>query len=48
MNIHFKNKGNYVEELNSTVQKILQELYSPYNEALYKLLGTDWDRIWGY
>jgi len=42
------NKGTYVEELNSTVRETLQDLYAPYNEELYKLLGTDWDGIWDY
>merc|ERR1711957_827301 len=42
------NKGEYKSRvLNSTTRKMLEELYDPYNQDLYQLLGgNNWVDVW--
>jgi hypothetical protein len=38
--------GNYHIKLNRHTRKKLEELYAPYNQELYDLLGDDWGGVW--
>ena len=38
--------GNYHIKLNQHTRKKLEELYAPYNQELYDLLGDDWGGVW--
>ena len=41
-----KNKGHYISVIDPKTNQLLRDIYKPFNEELYSLLGTNWGAIW--